>query len=161
LPAGSVTYMAHVLDMQLQHASALYGDAGIFLRESSSGKIVTFGCYDFGASTGFTVTYYTGPTSYSSNITQTGSSYPLNPNVQTPVSQVGLYRPLWLRFRIASGTVYCEYSTTAADNTWVTFTSFSAASYFTSAPDGIGIYIENIETTIVTCVAVDSFLRTA
>lgn len=97
--------------------------AGIVLRDSATSKFVHWGLIAEGSPETISVQY----ASWTNNTTLSVSNYKQN-HTKLP------FRPVWLRFRIATGTRFLEASPNGID--WYTITTDSATGFIT--PDQAG-----------------------
>jgi hypothetical protein len=98
-----------------------YLTAGLVLRESSTGKLITFAFESNG--NGLSLNKWSGPTSFSASY-RTAADYVDN---------------AFFRVVLASGTLAFQYS--ADGVTWAAYHNVSATDYMASGPNQWGVYV--------------------
>lgn len=119
-------------------ATAAYNGGGFALVENGTGKVVRFG-FQYDGGTKVIVEAYASVTTWTAQPYVSGLM--LNANPWGP--------PKWHYFEIerSGSTLYFRVSETGEDNSWVTLYSVAQTTYFTTAPDRVGLYVESISTT--------------
>lgn len=119
-----------------------YNNGGLALVENSTGKVIRLGVIFGGSGPGAInvfVESYSNVTTYNAQPYISGSYAAQNPFPTT----------LWKYFEVerSGSTLYFRISETGEDGTFQLLYSGAQTTYFTTAPDRLGLYVESISTT--------------
>lgn len=132
-----------------------YNNAGMYLYEIGTGKILQFGLVNFNGTFEMWVEYAAGFTAGGA-IASNASMPGLWPLGGTTASV-----PVWLEIELTGGTLYFRYSLTGYDGSFTQFYTAAATSFFTTAPDHIGIGGYSFNGSQATIVYCDTFVQEA
>jgi hypothetical protein len=148
LPVGAAWRYRAKLSMLLGTSNV----GGMVVYESASGKLLAMGM--FNATPDLAMLPYADLSSA--------------PSAYDTVSLAGIEDGIsletdwrYFEFELASGNLICRYSRSGLDGSFATYSSNAIATYFTTAPDHIGLYGESVSATIATRTRADWFRRMA